>query len=199
MVVCRYFWFCVCFRFCSTLHLSGWGYLLLFWQVYAFGVIIYELLTGGPPYTETRFQNKSAIQLLDMIAAGARPSMSKIPSGVSRDLRRLIEDCWHQDPNQRPTMHGVLDRLRGNDPKLIFDAIDDDKSGSLDFGELIKFLQKYAKDVKPSEMAAIFEAIDVNGDQSISFDEFQQFWTIVQRNGLDNALKLVQRSRSWVS
>lgn len=157
------------------------------------------MLTGHTPFDEPKFQNLNAMQLLELVARGVRPDMSRISANVSEDFRKLIEDCWCQDPSQRPNMQTVLDRLRGNDPRLIFEALDDDNSGTLDFPELVKFLNKYAKDVKPTEMANIFGAIDENDDGSISFPEFQKFWNIVQRNGLESALKLVQRSKSYVS
>jgi serine/threonine protein kinase len=165
-------------------------------DVFAFGIILWELLSGCRPYLQ--FAQLSVVELLVQIAGGARPDVSKI-SHVGRDLIRLIEQCWHQEPSQRPSMRRALDILRGNDPAAIFRSIDKDGSKSLDFGELVQFLQRYAPAVKPTEMADIFRAIDEDGSGGICFNEFQLFWKLVERNGLANALTLCQRARSRIS
>lgn len=43
-----------------------------------------------------------------LVTQGLRPT---IPSHCPAPLREIIQDCWHDDPEKRPTMENVLDRL----------------------------------------------------------------------------------------
>lgn len=154
-------------------------------DVYAFGVIMWEIFSGLKPFRE-----KQGIAMLLGIAAGERPPMSAI-SHVSPELRNLIKCCWQQDPKLRPSMKRVLDLLVGNDPRQIFESIDTDKSGSLDFGEFVMFLQRYIPGkVEPSQMHALFQSIDDNNSGNITLDEFEVFWNQVERGGLQFAMNI---------
>lgn len=163
-------------------------------DVFAFGIILWELFSAEIPYSQLS-NISSAVDLLFKICNGVRPDMSKV-SHVGSSMRRLIEECWDPDPRRRPSMRRVLDLLRGNDPVAIFRSIDTDCSKTLNFGELVQFLQRYAPQVKPGEMHSIFEAIDEDNSGDITYPEFLQFWEVVQKNGLANALTLCQRAKS---
>ncbi|KAH9564203.1 hypothetical protein CY35_04G013200 [Sphagnum magellanicum] len=63
-------------------------------DVYGFGMVLYELLTGQIP-----FQGHS-LNDYDLVISGARPD---IPDDVSPEMRDLLLRCWHQDPHQRPS------------------------------------------------------------------------------------------------
>jgi hypothetical protein len=63
-------------------------------DVYGFGMVLYELLTGRIP-----FQGHS-LNDYDLVISGHRPD---IPNDVSPDMRDLLLRCWHQDPHQRPS------------------------------------------------------------------------------------------------
>jgi Protein tyrosine and serine/threonine kinase/EF-hand domain pair len=163
-------------------------------DVFAFGIMLWEMFAAEVPYSDCT-DVTSGVDLLFKICQGVRPDMARV-THVGSTMKRLMQQCWEADPQRRPTMQSVLDLLRGNDPAAIFRSIDKDNSGTLNFGELVQFLQRYAPQVKPSEMHSIFEAIDEDKSGDITFPEFKQFWDIVQRNGLSNALTLCQRARS---
>lgn len=76
-------------------------------DVYAFGFIVYELITGDLP-----FINMSSIDI-DMMVANARrlPFRNEIPECY----KDLIERCWAQDPDQRSTFDEIVTLLRENE------------------------------------------------------------------------------------
>jgi len=73
-------------------------------DVYSLGVIFWELLTKESYFGEIRFM---AI-LEDMVKAGKRPP---IPSWCVPSYQQLIEACWDQDPDSRPSCKDIVKRL----------------------------------------------------------------------------------------
>lgn len=64
-------------------------------DVYSFGIIAYEILSGLPPYYDTAHD----IQLALAVCQGQRPQFQiKIP----QLLEDLIKKCWDGDPAKRP-------------------------------------------------------------------------------------------------
>lgn len=75
-------------------------------DIYSFGILMWELLTSERPYEN---ENLDATHLtLQIIEKFKRPP---IPPNTPLDLKSLIESCWSQDPNQRPTCHEIIEKL----------------------------------------------------------------------------------------
>lgn len=157
-------------------------------DVYAFGIIMWEIFSGETPFVR-RGEDVNPMGLLLRIAKGERPPLSTVKH-VSSELRDLMVNCWDASPKKRPTMRRALDMLSGNDPRRIFQSVDRDGSGELDFGEFVMFLQRYAPGKVPVDsMAALFFAIDKDQNGGIGVEEFEGFWRQVETSGLHNVVR----------
>lgn len=87
-------------------------------DVYSFGMILWELLSGQSPYEN--FEIESFEQLIEEICE--KGTREKIPTDCPPTLKRLIESCWQNDPNQRPNFLEIIQQL---DECLLEVAIDD--------------------------------------------------------------------------
>lgn len=85
-------------------------------DVYAYGMLLYELATLKVPYADKVAMTKWTLR--KFVQDGKRPI---IPDDVPEGWRKLIEECWSQDPTDRPTMQDVVDRCE----ELALDNIDE--------------------------------------------------------------------------
>ncbi|XP_017048333.1 raf homolog serine/threonine-protein kinase Raf [Drosophila ficusphila] len=77
-------------------------------DVYAFGIVMYELLAECLPYGH--ISNKD--QILFMVGRGLlRPDMSQVRSDAPQALKRLAEDCIKYTPKDRPLFRPLLNML----------------------------------------------------------------------------------------
>jgi len=75
-------------------------------DVYSFGIVFWELLTR-----ETLYPGMPPFQII--FAVGTQKSRPNIPSSVPAHLASLIQDCWDEDPENRPDFMEITDRLEG--------------------------------------------------------------------------------------
>lgn len=73
-------------------------------DVYAFGVLLYELVRGYAPYQGLTRQEIAA----GVVNEGLRPIL---PAHVPQAYCRLAQSCWQERPAQRPSMEEVQHRL----------------------------------------------------------------------------------------
>ncbi len=72
-------------------------------DVYSFGMLCYELLTGLTPLEELESNN------YDAIVSGQRP---KLPDHVNFTMQNLLRACWHAEPRKRPGWTTIISILK---------------------------------------------------------------------------------------
>jgi serine/threonine protein kinase len=73
-------------------------------DVYGFGMVCYELLTGHIPFQCEGVRRTD----YDAVLSGRRP---KLPDYLSPGMTQLLLECWHQDPCQRPSWDHIMKTL----------------------------------------------------------------------------------------
>ncbi|KAK1620618.1 hypothetical protein QYE76_026135 [Lolium multiflorum] len=74
-------------------------------DVYSFGIVMWELLTGDDPYSDMR-----AAEIIGGIVNNAlRP---QIPSWCDPEWKSLMEGSWAGEPSERPSFTEISQRLR---------------------------------------------------------------------------------------
>ncbi|KAL4469444.1 hypothetical protein ABPG74_004697 [Tetrahymena malaccensis] len=69
--------------------------------------------------------------------------------------------------------------------KAVFVKFDKDNSGQLDYSELKQVAQELGVQLETNEIQNIFQELDVNKDQKISFEEFWEWWKLGRPNKLE--------------
>jgi serine/threonine-protein kinase CTR1 len=73
-------------------------------DVYAFGILMWEVFEESVPFAELMVS-----EIRDCVVAGQRPD---IPQSMPPDLQRLMQECWSNDPEDRPDFMDVICDLR---------------------------------------------------------------------------------------
>jgi serine/threonine-protein kinase len=81
-------------------------------DIYALGLVLYELFTGKKPYDAKTLQ-----QLIDLQESAHLTSMTSIASDIDSAVEKIIRRCLDPDPLKRPqSALGVAAALPGGDP-----------------------------------------------------------------------------------
>lgn len=77
-------------------------------DVYSFGILLWQLLSGEAPFAGMgREQHMERV-----VHGGQRPSLSAIAHlSLPESLTRLLEQCWHTNPSQRPSCATIVTAL----------------------------------------------------------------------------------------
>jgi Ca2+-binding EF-hand superfamily protein len=70
--------------------------------------------------------------------------------------------------NNLIALHAELNAMM----KSTFDSIDTDSSGFIDMNELTNVAKALGHELAEEELKLVFDELDKNGDQKISFEEF---------------------------
>lgn len=75
-------------------------------DIFSFALILQEMIEGHPP-----FHSKQDHEVPKSYAANERPPFSASAKFYSRGLKRLIEECWSENPADRPSFKQIIPRL----------------------------------------------------------------------------------------
>lgn len=103
-------------------------------DVYAFGIIVYEIITSKFPYKGCSF-----FAFMRQVASGERPSLLGIPEAY----KDLISSCWSQNEHERPTFDEIVEVLKTK-KEFITDGIDYNE-----FLEYIDYIDNEKKSFDP--------------------------------------------------
>jgi len=73
-------------------------------DVFSFGMVLWEILTSKTPY-----EGKTPVQVIRSIDQGIRPA---IPESTDPEFTQLLNICWAQSPEERPTFEAIFNTLR---------------------------------------------------------------------------------------
>ncbi|GFR47841.1 hypothetical protein Agub_g9621, partial [Astrephomene gubernaculifera] len=76
-------------------------------DIYALGIIMWEMMAGKRPWQGL----KPLLVAYQVAYRSLRPPVFELGARCPPRLRQLIEDCWCQEPKQRPSSQQVVDRL----------------------------------------------------------------------------------------
>jgi len=73
-------------------------------DVFSFGIILWELATRKPPYREKTGQQVAQ----EVVKSGLRPPL---PKKCPEQFLSLMQRCWDQSPDARPTFNRIIEEL----------------------------------------------------------------------------------------
>jgi serine/threonine protein kinase len=85
-------------------------------DIYAMGLIFWEMLSGKPVWHNADGSQFHPSQLNAKYFKKERPSLDELPSGLDPAVIALMQDCWAEDPKQRPTADELWRRMSALDP-----------------------------------------------------------------------------------
>lgn len=98
-------------------------------DVYAFSIIVFEIMNLTIP-----FENVPNIEIGKKVLDGERPHLY---DDVHEPYKELIEQCWSDDPSQRPTFEQIVEDMKTNPDYINIPGLDKDE-----FNECVENIDK---------------------------------------------------------
>ncbi|PBC26770.1 Atrial natriuretic peptide receptor [Apis cerana cerana] len=83
-------------------------------DVYSFAIILEEIVVRGGPYESVKSFITSQ-EIVSRVAASETPPFRPevAPKDCPPDILSLMEKCWNEIPEERPTFHAIRETIRG--------------------------------------------------------------------------------------
>jgi len=140
-------------------------------DVYAFAMVVMEIFTGNAPFED--FRNEPSV--IVKVMQGGRPVRPERSHalGLSDQLWELVQMCWRQDRNQRPTISSVLDTLEAildNDPQISMPPVESHSPYRYPIGDSSSSVSLPSQPLEVSSVVATTRRDAASGDVSYSND-----------------------------
>ena len=80
-------------------------------DVYSFGILFWEILTGKIPFQELKENPNTSHNIEEMIIDGYRPSLDVLPNDIPPCIIEIIKQCWNSKPSARPSLGKIISIL----------------------------------------------------------------------------------------
>lgn len=131
-------------------------------DVFAFGGILFEMLTGLSPYSEIKAKQKDNADYYKEVNNHYRPT---ILANCPDRLRSLIEKCWDQKCENRPSFYEIIKMILPKEGEEMFIFSQDENEREV----ISQFYEKFAINSKVSVCLDYFENIKKSIKNSCQF------------------------------
>lgn len=149
-------------------------------DVFSYGMILYEMASCEVPF---RLQRYDQFKILEVIRSGVRPV---IPKDTPKPLKKLIVDCWANQPESRPSFNQVLRRMEMEN--ICFNGANEDMVENFYQEQIIRNQKEQEKEnmlKNENEVQKILRIISSSKSgfhHQIQFDELNQCIVTILNN-----------------
>ena len=143
-------------------------------DVYSFAFIVYEIISNEIPFSEIK--NKTQIYN-EVVVKQNRPIINE---SINQSYRLLIESCWSQNPNDRPTFDDVVHVLR-SDSGFITETIKNE-----DYQKYVNFIDERIKSQFEQEKIQEDENIDPIYQNEVAKSDIERMKFLARKYSKEN-------------